>query len=148
MFIYSFGSVMNVGLRKCRISVFCTLFLVLFLLGTICGVLLFRLLCSDQDRWILTYSRILSAGGLPGSRLFSWVRPLIVAVLPGLVPWGKRVIPVLVLLRGLLMAYLASALFACGLPLGGVVLRGATMLPLFFAVSFWSYHAFPLGRHV
>ena len=73
MFIYSFGSVMNVGLRKCRISVFCTLFLVLFLLGTICGVLLFRLLCSDQDRWILAYSRILSADGLSGSCLFSWV---------------------------------------------------------------------------
>jgi len=136
---------MNVRLKKCRISVFCILYLVLFLLGTICGVLLFRLLCSRQDGWILAYSRVLSEETLPGSRLFSWLRPLIVVVLLGLVPWGKRFIPVLIVLRGLLMAYFVSALFACGQPMGPAVLRGATMLPLFFAVSFWSFYAFPRG---
>ena len=135
-------------LRKCRISVFCILFLVLFLFGTICGVLLFRLLSSRQGEWVLAYGQVLAGEALPESRVFSWLRPLAVVLLMGIVPWGRRFVPVLIVLRGLLMAYFVSMRFACGQSLEPAVLRGAAMLPLFFAVSLWTFHAFPQEARV
>ena len=122
--------------EKCKNSVFCMLFLVSFAFGTICGVLLFRLLADCENDWILVYGR-----SLPASYGLGWLRPLLLAALLGLVGWGRLMIPVLIFCRGLLMAYLVSVLHSCSLGLGSALFRGLIMLPLFFLICLWSYGA-------
>lgn len=126
------------GQLKCKNSVFCVLFFFSFSLGTICGVLLFRLAAGSHGGWLLAY-----CGALPEadgwSMALSLLRPLAVAALAGLVPWGRRCLPWLIGLRGLLMAYAAAACFSCGQSGLWLVLRGLALLPVYFAVCRWVF---------
>lgn len=126
--------------RKCRNSVFCIFFLVLFLAGTICGVLLFRLAADRSANWLLAYGRKLQRDGLYLA-WGPWVRPLLAAGVLGLVPWGRRVLPWLILLRGLLTAYGVCVAYGCGLSLAPAALRGLILGPAYFLVCLWSYNA-------
>lgn len=123
--------------KKCRNSVFCMVFLFLFAIGTICGVLLFRLLADCENDWVLAYGRALPSGYGFGS----WLRPLVVALALGLVDWGGRWIFALVFCRGLLMAYSVSVLHSCGLGLLPALIRGSILIPVFFLICLWSYGA-------
>ena len=121
--------------RKCKFSVFCILFLVLFSLGTICGVLFFRLLADYENNWIWAYGWSL----LPLYRLGSYIRPLVLAGAMSLVTWGKHCVLLLVFCRGLLMSYAISAFYACGQDMGLLLVQGLVILPLFYLVCLWSY---------
>ena len=128
--------------NKCRNSVFCIQFLVYFLAGTICGVLLFRWLSNSNGRWILQYG---AAFLCPehmrfDSWMFSVCRPVLLAFLTSIVPQMSRLLPVLVVFRGVLMAYCACVFLSIGaLPLL-ICLRGAVVLILFYAASCWSWY--------
>ena len=131
---------------KCRKSVFCILFLLFFFLGTICGILLFRCLAGSASEWVKAYCQVLVQQQNHGVfwLFVTWCRPMLLAGLTGLVPWGDRVLPVLIAGRGLLMAYAAAALYACGQPVMWLVFRGLALLPLFYLVCRWAYYAFPV----
>ena len=66
------------------------------------------------------------------SWLLAWLRPLVMAWLASIHPLGGRVLPVLILLRGLLTAYSTCACLRAGLPPEPVLLRGLVLLPLFY----------------
>lgn len=131
---------------KCKKSLFCVRFLFFFFLGTICGVLLFRCLAAAEGDWILRYSQALFRAEQSGlwSALFSAIRPVLLAALMGIVPWGRRFLPVLIVGRGMLMAYAAAACFVCGVQPGWLILRGLALLPVFYTVCRWTFGAFPL----
>ena len=123
--------------EKCKNSVFCVLFLVLYACGTICGILLFQLLADCENDWVLAYGWRLPLD----YRLGSWIRPLVLAGILGLVGWGRSVVPVLVFCRGLLMTYVVCVLYGCGRSLLPALVRGLILIPLFFAVCKWSFDA-------
>jgi len=137
---------------KCRKSLFCILFLFFFSLGTICGVLSFRYLAELCSGWMYLYCGSLHPlrNGLFLPFVFSWLRPLLLAFLMRMVPWGKRVLPVLIFSRGFLTAYSAAACFSCGQPPVWVIVRGMTLLPLFYALCRFAFFAFPVpgGREI
>lgn len=133
--------------QKCRNSLFGILFLVWFFLGTICGVLLFRL-TGVSGYWVRTYCSLLEkASAGCASVVWSWIRPLLVAAVLATVSWGERVLPWLIGWRGCLMAFSASACYLGGWDACPVVLRGLLLLPLFYGVcrfcrlnsSVWSH---------
>ena len=135
---------MIVRKQRCKNSVFCVVFSFWFFLGTICGVLLFRALSGTDSQWIRTYCTVLFSGqavGL-GSLILCWCRPLLLAGIVGFVPWGRRILPGLILLRGILTAYSAAAWYVSGLQPVWIVVRGLTLLPLYYAVCRFSYFAF------
>ena len=126
---------------ECKKSVFGILFLLCFLLGTICGVFLFGCLTTVRGAWIQQYTELLCQEGNGGllSVCLSWCRPLLLAALAGFLRWGDRVVLFLAVLRGILMAYTAAALWTSGLTLLPFLVRGILLLPLFYAVCSWAY---------
>lgn len=143
---------MHVDVSKCRKSVFCMLFLFFFSIGTICGVLSFRYLAGAQSSWTFMYCRRLQLMeyGSFCSFVLAWIRPLLLVLVIGLVPWGKKFLPILITARGFLTAYSAAACLSCGQSLSWVVIRGLTLLPVFYALCRFSYFAFPVpfGREI
>lgn len=133
--------------NKCRNSVFCTLFLVCFLVGTICGILLFRWLSNDKGAWVLRYgASLLTSERIHfASLLLSIFRPALLAFLAGVVSFGYRAVPVLVFVRGALMAYCGCVFLSTGnIPLM-FFLRGAGTLVLFYSASCWSWCRWTCG---
>ena len=141
---------MIVRKQRCRNSVFCVLFVFWFLLGTICGVLLFQVLAGTGSRWIVAYCDTLFRGQTVGlwSLVLCWSRPLLFVGLLGVVPWGRRILPTAIFLRGALTAYSAAAWYVSELRPIWIVVRGLTLLPLYYAACRFSYFAFasPLVR--
>ena len=122
---------MDMPLSKCRNSVFCVKFLVFFLLGTICGIWLYRCLAELETLWLEPYCSLLGTASVFSACLAA-LRPLILAGLACIHPWGCRVVPLLIGVRGLLTVYSACAVLRAGLPPGGVILRGLVILPAFY----------------
>lgn len=135
--------------QQCRNSVFCVIFCFWFFLGTICGILLFRILTSDRGNWIEAYCSALYDEQTVGlwSLILCWFRPLVLVGLLGLVPWGFRVLPVLIFLRGALIAYASAAWYFSGLDPVWIVVRGLTLLPLYVGLCRWTYFSFCLRRN-
>lgn len=135
--------VRNLLRYKCKKSVFCILFLIYFFLGTICGVILFHCLLGTHSPWIPAYCEALGNLEHPGvvTLLFFWCRPLALAVLLGLSPLGSRLVPLLILARGCLSAYLTSFYYASGLSPLSAVLRWLILLPVFYMLCRWAYYA-------
>lgn len=119
---------------KCRKSVFCVQFLAFFLLGTICGIWLYRCLAGCEYGWLNSYCALLGQGARRDgwTLLLTWGRPLVLAWLASIHPVGFRALPVLIWGRGLLTAYSACACLRAGLSPGTVILRGLVLLPLFY----------------
>ncbi len=126
---------------KCKNAVFAIWFFLFFLLGTICGALLFRLISRSSGSWIKAYCLALSDGGLPSlaSMLFLLLRPILLVLVAGILPGGYRILPVIIFFRGCLMAYAASACFVSGISPAFVIVRGFVLLPLFYFLCRWVY---------
>ncbi len=134
---------------KCKKSVFCILFLFWFLTGTICGFILFQCLQNAQGPWVGAYCAALvgTAGSDLASYLFAAIRPLLLAGLLCLLPWGRRLVPLLTAARGCLVAYYMAFFFAASLSPLTMALREAVTMPLFFCLCRLAYdgRAFAAG---
>lgn len=135
--------------NKCKKTVFCVQFLVYFFLGTICGIFLFRCLLLSDPMWIYAYSN--RAGSLGSGqllcRLIYFFLPLILAWVLSLSPFGYRVLPLLIMLRGCLTAYLFSfQLYGDG-SMTGSILRSVLILPLFYYICQKAYCSHIGGIH-
>ncbi len=128
------GRSMIMEILKCRKSVFCSLFLLIFLFGTICGVFLFYLGYDDNPDTFVSYGLHLSARNL----LFSFL-PLLFVLLLGFASWGCRLIPALVTFRGLLMSYRICVLYTSGVNLLNSLTYDVILLPIFFFLCVWGY---------
>lgn len=121
---------------KCRNSVFCVLFLALFLLGTICGILLLNLFSQSQPGWLTSYCR--SIGWIDFDRVFGtvfvWTAPIIAVWLTGMLPFSGRMILVLILFRGVLAGYAAAAYWRAGMEPWSLAIREGFLLPLFYVL--------------
>ena len=125
---------MTLQQHKCKNTVFGIVFFLFFFLGAICGVFLFRCLQRSDSAWLAAYCAALSgAGNLSGGALLLLLlRPVAVVLAVGMFPFGHRLLPLLIFLRGCLMAYSFSACFISGLSPEFVVFRGFILLPLFY----------------
>lgn len=102
--------------HKCKKSVFCTLFLASFFLGTICGVFCFRCLSASLCGFgQLRLGESLLESMSPYSAVFAALRPFAMIAVLLLIPNGFRYVFAFVVLRGFLSAYLfCSVLDNCG----------------------------------
>ena len=118
----------------CKKSVFSILFLVFFIGGTICGVLLLRVVFLMRPDWLDQYCAVIYHAE-PSDRLrhlLFLAYPLLSVVAAGLTPFKLRIIPILILLRGCLLAYSCSAFYVCGLSCFGFLIPQLFILPLFY----------------
>ena len=97
---------MTLQQHKCKNTVFGIVFFLFFFLGAICGVFLFRCLQRSDSAWLAAYCAALSgAGNLSGGALLLLLlRPVAVVLAVGMFPFGHRLLPLLIFLRGCLMA--------------------------------------------
>ena len=119
---------------KCKKSVFCGYFLVCFLLGTICGVFLFRVLDLSGADWIGLYGAELVADSVSvgaALRFLFFLRPVFLALCLIMIPYGFRALPVLIVGRACVIAYSIAFLFAGNMPVSAVAVRNAFLLPVF-----------------
>lgn len=103
-------------ISKCKNSVFCGFLLICFFIGTICGVLLFRLLQTSHSDWTEAYFSALSVS-VPSSGLIAFaiqLRPLLTVYFLSRLRLGDKVLPVYILFRGLCSAYYFAFAFHSG----------------------------------
>ena len=126
---------MIMNLYKCKNSVFCAFLLLCFFAGTICGVLGFRMLLASQNAWTSDYIINCMDGGMSCyvPMFFSRLRPFLILTLVSVFSFRNRIIPLLVLFRGVSVSYLFSAAFCAGCP---VLLTAAGFL-VFLSAYFW-----------
>lgn len=102
--------------KKCRNSVFCVLFFGMFAFGTICGVLLLRILAVSDAAWLRAYC----AAVAPASRqvsfgaLLLWGVPLLLVWLVGWATSSRRALLAMIVFRGLATAFSFSAFWLAG----------------------------------
>jgi len=123
---------------KCKNSVFCAQFLLFFLVGTICGTWLFSCLDAEGFAYWELYGP-LSAESTGWSLMLSVLRPLVIAELACVHPYGYVVLLALVVARGLLMSYAFCAVLHAGASPGPLVLRGVVLLPIFYGLCRFAY---------
>lgn len=123
---------------KCKNSVFCVLFFVLFLFGTICGILLLNLFSQSQPGWLVSYCRLI--GWIDSDRAFGtvfiWLVPILAVWLTGMLPFSGRMILALILFRGILAGYAAAAFWLAGMEPWSLVVREGILLPVFYALCY------------
>lgn len=134
---------------KCKNSVFCILFLFYFFLGTICGIFLFRKLQGAHCAWITAYCTALTQMNPPDllKQLFFICKPLAIALVLGICPSGYRLIPILIAVRGCIMAYIAAFYAVSGLPPAALVFRWLLFLPVFYYLCWLAYSTEGAFRH-
>jgi len=117
----------------CKKSVFSVVFFASFLIGTICGILLFRCSASADPGWIAFYFETVDSCRSSNVflLLFFWAIPFLAAFVAGLL-WPHRLLPVVVALRGLFFSYYLCARFFSGSVSSHVMLRSVILLPLFY----------------
>ncbi len=132
----------------CKNSVFSILFLVSFLLGTICGVLLFRAVYVLHPGWIEDYgSALVQAASHAGlSRFLFALMPFLVLFLFGVFSEGYRLVPVLIAARGCFLCYYLSCCQVSGSGGGPVLFRNLILLPVFYLLSRYIWVYCPLLR--
>lgn len=118
----------------CKKSVFSILFLFFFIGGTICGVLLLRAVFFLRPDWLSQYCTALITTEPAGvlRHLLFLVYPLLCVIAVGLTPLRRHIIPVLIALRGCLLAYSCSAFYVCGISWFAFLMRQLLLLPLFY----------------
>lgn len=132
----------------CKNSVFSILFFAFFSIGTICGVLLFRLVLMQKPEWITDYCKALrrSDPGFGFRQLLFFAWPFLSVVAVGLTPLGKRCIPALIALRGCLLAYTCAGFYISGISYSGFFLRNIPLISLYFLLCAFFYHLSLSGR--
>ena len=118
---------------------FNAIFLVLFCTGCLIGIMLFLCASDDDMEWICVY----------GMKLFSQMpeclmgvaisacRPFLALLIISLFPWGHRLVPVLILIRGALNSYFVCVCYVSGISIGGILLHGVFILPGYYLVCRW-----------
>ena len=123
----------------CKNSVFCVLFLLFFLMGTICGVFLLRCLIVADRQWLAFYCCELDRL-MPTSlflRIWFQLIPFLVALVIRLSSCQDKLYPVLFFIRGCLITYSIGALLINDVVVTRVLLRNVLMLPAFYAFCRW-----------
>ena len=123
----------------CKKSVFCALFFVFFLLGTICGMFLLRCLVLERQMWLFDYCSVLRRTSNTNlvSLLWFQVIPLLGAVAVYFLPYKDRLFPILFFIRGCLLSYSCGAFCTSGIPFWDTVLLNALLLPAFYGLCRW-----------
>ena len=126
---------------KCKKSVFCIYFLILFGLGTICGVFCFRCQMSANCQWILPY-----CGAISHSMSTAFVKSAAVLFRCGILmaalsilQRGYRAIFPLIIVRGFLMSYSFSALWIGGCSMISMILHACLILPAYYMLCSWAF---------
>lgn len=119
----------------CRKSVFGILFLALFSVGAVCGILLLRCLLLEEPEWLQSYCAAV-AGARPSISLLQlllWLWPLLAVLAAGLSPCPRQLLGGLIVLRGCLLAYYAGACYVTG-QRGTALLWELLQLPVFYCL--------------
>lgn len=120
----------------CKKSVFSVLFLIFFLLGTICGIFLLRCILLSDNSWLSAYCSLLqrSPSGHPLMVLWFYVLPFLGVLVTAILPGGARLVYLLAFFRGCFLAYTFGAFYFLGISFRPVLLRSMLTLPMFFAL--------------
>jgi len=121
---------------KCKKSVFCILFLFFFVIGTICGSVLFSVILHSNYGWLCDYCASLdyvTAKDLSSLLLF-YARPLLFVFLFGVLFPGSKWILFFVAIRGCLCSYLFAAMYYSGCFMTGILMRQFVLLPAFYFI--------------
>ena len=133
----------------CKNSVFSILFLISFLIGTICGILLFRAVHILHPSWIVEYASALSS--VSTARFFRSAFFLILPFLPvwliGQFPNGYRFVPLLTSMRGCFLSYCLSCCYVGGVSSLPVVYRNAFFVPLYYLFCQYVWVCDPVDRY-
>lgn len=117
---------------KCKSSVFCVSFLVCFLLGCICGLLLLRIVLCRNAQWLCQYCQSLEP--LHGKRMLEaillWICPMMLLLVVYLMSW-QRLLFWLVAVRSACMAYSLGAFWVAGMSVWDLMRRNVILLPVF-----------------
>lgn len=136
------GGVVFMRYSFCKNSVFCVQFFTFFFLGTICGILLLRVMLISDCAWLREYCACLRIARFGNRILMIWFLflPLLAAVGLYFIPHRNNLFPILFFVRGCLLSYAVGATYTQGLPLGDILFCNLLMLPLFFALCrrLWS----------
>ena len=125
----------------CKKSVFSILFLLLFFLGTICGILLFRFIFIVCPEWIRAYGSVIEMSADP----FSFQSILIAAVpfllifFSGFCTWGQKLIYAVIFLRACFLSYYSSVIFCAAVSQRQFLIYRFLLLLAFyfFCQHFW-----------
>ena len=130
----------------CKKSVFSVIFLVFFLIGTICGIFLFRALYYSNAKWLIEYCRALECMYVPGMlyQLLFLLLPFLCVFAAGLTSFCRKLIPGLVAARGMVFSYFICAIITVDFDCRTVFLRNLILLPLFYV--FCRYVFITVGR--
>lgn len=122
--------------KKCKNSVFCVLFFGIFVFGTICGVLLLRILAVSDAAWLRAYCTAVA----PASRQASfgtfllWSVPLLLVWLVGWVTSCRRVLLAMIVFRGLATAFSFSAFWLADVGVFALLPGELVRLTLYFLI--------------
>ena len=133
----------------CKKSVFSILFLISFLLGTTCGVLLFRYIHVAHRLWISDYGLLLASVSSAGIllRLLFVLVPFFALYLLGLFSEGFRMVPFLIAVRGCILAYYFSCCYVSGISVRSVIIKNIVLLPLYYYFSGYIWVNCPFDRY-
>jgi hypothetical protein len=122
--------------KKCKKSVFCAVFLICFLIGTICGVLLYETVSSAHPEWSRSYflciyeaDHTFSAGSL-----YAVLAPMILLWVVSLLSFGDRLANLLVVWRGCCASYLFCFAYTSGVSVLGMIFRELLLLAAFYFI--------------
>lgn len=125
---------------KCKKSVFCALFFLCFIVGTICGVFAFRCFCPViVTRNVDLMTPIFFGTSLIGE-IFSLLRPLIFVLVLLWLRASCRVMWFLIFCRGFLISYYFSAVVYCGLEIATIALILKSAALLVFYLLCWQHY--------
>ena len=125
--------------KKCKNSVFCGLFLISVLLGTICAALLFQCICSRNYAWLLRYCESLRFSSLSVRKfLLAVLQPMVFLLLFLFLPVSLRAVYILVFMRSFLFSFAVCAALLGGSGIFVMILRN------FVVMSLWLYS----GLHI
>ena len=129
--------------KKCKKSVFCAFFMSCFLIGTICGVLLFHIFHrANQDRVYAYGAAIFSSyPSLTADNLLLFFFPFVFLCLLCLFPFGWRIYPLITVGRGCLASYFFSFASVSGVSTASYFVRELFSLCLFYFLCRWCYYA-------
>lgn len=121
---------------KCRNSVFCVLFFGTFAFGTICGILLLRILTVSDAAWLRAYCTAVAPVSRQASfgALLLWSVPLLLVWLVGWATSCRRVLMAMIVFRGLATAFSFSTFWLAGLGVFPLLPGELVRLTLYFLI--------------
>ena len=127
--------------QKCKNTVFCGIFLISVLGGTISGVLLFYLLANTYSGWISDYAlHILEMKYLSGSDLLFQLCPLFLVLVGICFPRLSRWFIIVIFFRCLVISYSVAFYLYAGVSFEAVFIRCVLILPALFIACRFLYN--------